>query len=195
MNKKYQQFVPLSFILAAILVVVVLFLMCKPKIEELNSLWAEASKNSKQEHELEEQVKQNEAAQQAKDIKLRALKPIYESKVKASTQNLGVFGTMFDDVIKIAQVNGLLIRSIEYNMAPEGDPLYDSASQHYHVCELKFYFVATYAQLHAFLSDMNRNFPYLSSISRLAITAFPENPNYLLIQSSIILYSQKMAGK
>ena len=42
---------------------------------------------------------------------------------------------------------------------------------------------------------MNVNFDYLTSISNLAITAFPENPNYLLIKASITLYSQKPGEK
>ena len=192
MNKKYQQLVPLGLIAAVIIAIVIIVMVCTPKIEELSNLMKESKKNAAQKEQLENQVRQNETAQQAKDIKLRALKPIYEAKVSQSTQNLGIFGTMFDDVIRTAQVNGLLIRSIEYDMQPKDDPLYKAASKYYNVCELKFYFVATYTQMQSFLNDLNRSFPYLISLSSLTVTAFSENPNYLLIKAVVTLYSQKI---
>ena len=191
MNKKYQQFVPLCLILAAVLVIFVLFVSCKPKIEELLDISAEVSRASEQKAKLEEQNKKEEANRQAEDMKLRSLKPIYKSNVSGSNDSLGVFGNMFEDLIKMAQVNGLLIRSIEYNMRPSNDILYSSNSDNYNACELKFFFVGTYGQMQAFLNDMNKNFQYLVSISGLSISAFPENPDYLLINESITLYSEK----
>ena len=47
--------------------------------------------------------------------------------------------------------------------------------------------------MQAFLNDMNNNFEYLTSIASLSITAFQEDSNYLLINESITLYSEKPA--
>ena len=76
-------------------------------------------------------------------------------------------------------------------MRPSNDILYMANSNYYNACELKFFFVGNYSQIRAFLDDMNKNFEYLTSISGLNITAFPENENYLLISTSITLYSEK----
>ena len=191
MNKKYQQFVPFCLILAAVLVVFILVIVCKPKIEELLDISSEVSRASEQKIKLEEENRKEEANRQAENIKLRALKPIYKSPVAGTNESLGVFGNMFEDIIKMAQVNGLLIRSIEYNMRPSGDLLYAENADSYNACELKFFFVGTYGQMQAFLNDMNKNFQYLTSISGLTISAFPENPDYLLINENITLYSEK----
>lgn len=192
MNKKFQQFVPICLILAAVLIVIVVITMCKPKIEEYSAIREEVERNSAKKLKLEEQVRKEEADKQAQEIKLRALKPIFKTTVN-NADNLGVFGNMFEDIIKMAQSNGLLIRSIEYNMKPTNDPLYAENSGNYNACELKFFFVGTYSQMRDFLNDMNNNFEYLTSIASLSITAFQEDANYLLINEAITLYSEKPA--
>jgi|GEM_PF-4505055 len=189
MSKKYQKLVPVCIFVAAILAIIILFMMCKPKIDDYFNLRNEASDNAKKSQELESQMKIKEQEDQAKAIKLKSLKPIF--KTAASDDSLGVFGDMFENVIRTAQSNGLLIRSIEYDMHPSNDILYVAASNNYNACELKFFFVGSYSQIRAFLDDMNKSFEYLTSISGINITAFPENENYLLINISITLYSEK----
>ena len=105
--------------------------------------------------------------------------------------NLSVFGTMFEDIIAKIQKNGLFIRSIEYNMRPEADQIYQIGSKSYNVCELNFFLVGTYSQLQDLLVEMNNNFNYLTYISKLNITSFNANTDYLLIDTSITLYSKK----
>ncbi len=194
MNKKYQQFVPVCLIVAAVLIIVGIISICRPKIEEYGDMRDELERNNATKQKLEEQVRKEEADKQAQEIKLRALKPIYKTTVNSTSESLGIFGNMFEDIIKTAQSNGLLIRSIEYNMRPVNDPLYAENSNNYNACELKFFFVGTYNQMHAFLIDMNNNFEYLTAISSLSISAFQENPDYLLINESITLYSEKPAA-
>ena len=98
---------------------------------------------------------------------------------------------MFEEIIKRAQSNGLLIRSIEYDMKPADDPIYMEYSDTYNVCQLKFFLVGSYSQLQAFLNGINNNFEYLTSISKLNVTAFRANTDYLLINLGITLYSKK----
>ena len=80
-------------------------------------------------------------------------------------------------------------------MRPANDPIYIENPEIYNACELKFFFVGSYSQLQAFLSDMNNNFKYLTYISKLNITAFTSNTDYLLINISITLYSKKNEGQ
>ena len=191
MNKKIQQFVPFCLLLAGVLTVVMLFLFCKTRIEELVEVRNETSKANIQKANLQAQLKKEEEEQSQQQIKLKSLKPIYTSDMIESSDSLSSFGSMFDDIIRFAQRDGLLIRSIEYNMKPTNDPLYSFNADDYNACELKFFFVGTYDKMKAFLDDMNTNFEYLTSISNLNISAFQEDDNYLLISETITLYSEK----
>ena len=191
MNKKNKQLVPICFALAALLFFVIIFVVLKPKYEEFAEMKLRDSKNNVERESLEEKIKKIDAEKEAENLKLKSLKPIYESTLESSTENLGIFGNMFEEIIKKAQKNGLMIRSIEYDMRPALDPIYQENPEAYNACELKFFFVGSYTQLQAFLSDMNNNFNYLTYISKLDITAFTSNTDYLLINISITLYSKK----
>ena len=191
MNKKNKQLVPICFALAILLFFIISFIAIKPKYEEFNEMQIRANKNNNERETLEAKIKKIDAEKEAENIKLKSLKPIYESNLEPATENLGIFGNMFEEIIRKAQKNGLMIRSIEYDMRPATDPIYVENPEAYNACELKFFFVGTYAQLQTFLSDMNNNFNYLTYISKLSITAFTANTDYLLINISITLYSKK----
>ncbi len=195
MNKKNKQLVPICIALAVLLFFVITFIVVKPKYEEFAEMQIRASKNDVERKTLEEKIRKIDAEKEAEDLKLKSLKPIYETALDSSADNLGIFGNMFEEIIKKAQKNGLLIRSIEYDMRPANDPIYIENPELYNACELKFFFVGSYSQLRAFLADMNNNFNYLTYISNLKVTAFTSNTDYLLINISITLYSKKNEGK
>lgn len=192
MNKKYQQLVPIVFLLAIVIIASLVFVMCQVKVQDYFSTSDEIKRNKEMKQQLEEQANREKSEQEALMVKMKSLKPIYKSKIKnSSTDNLSVFGNMFQDIIAKAQGNGLLIRSIEYHMKPEKDVLYSKFPNKYNACEVKFFFVSSYGQMLDFLNDMNKNFEYLTSISEIKVMAFVENPDYLLTKISIILYSEK----
>ncbi len=192
MNKRNKQIVPLCFLIAIVIFAVILFLVCKPKIDEYQEIQIRSAKNKIEREDLEARIQKIEDAEKEEKLKLQSLKPIYESPASnTSNENLGIFGNMFEDIINIAQKNGLLIRSIEYDMRPAEDPIYIESPDLYNVCELKFFFVGSYSQLQSFFSDINKEISYLTYISNLNITAFTENTDYLLINTSITLYSKK----
>lgn len=192
MNKKNKQLVPICFIAAVLIFAVIVFTISRSKLEEYSEIKAQLLKNSIEEKNLEEHVNKLEVAQKEEELKLKSLKSIYESNLDSSDETLGVFGNMFEEIIKGAQKNGLMIRSVEYDMRPQYDPIYMSASDKYNACELKFFFVGTYGQLQSFLADLNNNFSYLVYLSNLNVTVFDENPDYLLINMSVNLYSKKL---
>lgn len=191
MNKKNKQLVPAIFALSALIFVLIVFFTISPKFEEYQEAKLKYSKINNDRETLEDQISKIKTEQEQEDIKMQSLKTIYKSEVESNNDNLGMFGNMFDEIIKNAQKNGLLIRSIEYDMRPQSDPIYADNADNYNVCELKFFFVGTYAQLGTFLSEINNNFQYLVYISNLDVTAFASNTDYLLINTTITLYSKK----
>lgn len=191
MNKRNQQLVPLIVALAVLIFAGTLFVVLKPKFEEYNDAKRRIENDRAARVKLEADLSKIEIKNKEQEVKLKAIKPIYESAIDSQNENLGIFGNMFEEIIRKAQKHGLLIRSIEYDMRPGTDPIYENASDSYNACELKFFFVGTYKQLQDFLGDMNTNFVYLTYLSKLSVTAFDGNTDYLLINTSFTLYSKK----
>lgn len=191
MNKKYSQYVPFIGIGAIVIAVLVAFLGTKDLINDFTEAQGAISNYERQVQEKEKEVNALDNAIKEEKLKLQSLKPVYETSVDSANENLGIYGDMFEKLVKRAQGNGLLIRSIEYNMHPDTDPLMEEHSDKYNACELKFFFVGTYSQLKSFLSEVNNNFEYLTYISKLSVTAFSKNTDYLLINTSITIYSKK----
>ncbi len=194
MNKKNQQLiVPLVFGFSILLFIFVFGMIVRPNWDNYNDKVKEKDRIVKENKDLEARYEDEKAKSEQQKIKLQSIKQVYETNINSKNDNLSVYGTMFDEIIKKAQANELGIRSIEYNTKPENNEILNNFSSGYNVCELKFFFVGTYPQLRSFLNDLSVNFQYLISISNLDVTAFTGDTNYLLIKMSIILYSKKAA--
>ncbi len=76
------------------------------------------------------------------------------------------FAPLFEVVLTIAQNSGVRIRSIDYNYAPEADPIYASRLPEYNVCELSIVAVGTYSQLQNFFKGLMKdsNLNYLAEV-------------------------------
>lgn len=196
MNKKNKNLAYLCILVAIILFFGLIWVFVVPSYNEFESTKSQLTQNEKELERLEAESAKIKDRQAKEELQLKSLKQIYQNDLKGNSDNLSVFGTMFDDLIKTAQANGLLIRSIEYDMNPSVDPIVTNFSDQYNACELKFFFVGSYSQLKTYLNEITAKFPYLLSISSLNVTAFPENTDYLLIKLSVNLYSKKPeAGK
>lgn len=196
MNKQIKkQLAPLCILVSVIIFAAVLFFTVKPLFESFSEAKTQRENAEREEKELAEKDRllKEEAAKE--EMRLKAIKPIYQSDLQSDAENLGMFGSMFEDIIRRVQYNGLYIRSIEYDLKPASDLLFQKFAEEYNVCELKFFLVGTYAQLQSFLVELNNTFPYLSTVSALDVAAFSENTDYILINMSITLYSKKPAKK
>ena len=191
MNNKNKQLVPICFLTAIIIFILIVFTVLRNKWDEYTEAKEMAERSTRELKALEEQDNKTQQLREQNEMKLRSIKQIYQSNLDSENENLGMFGTMFEDIIKRIQYNGLLIRSIEYDMHPATDAVFSGYSDEYNVCELKFFLVGSYAQLQAFLSEMNNNFEYLISFSKMNVTAFTGNSDYIIANISINLYSKK----
>ena len=190
MNNNKKLLVPICFLAAIIIFVALIILLAKDPIAEYRDLESQKVRQDNEFQSLEKRVNEVQTAQEQEELKLKSIKHIYEA-TNTANEDLSIFGNMFDDIIKLAQSNKLLIRSIEYEMNPTSDPIYAEFSDIYNVCELKFFFVGTYDYFQGFLRDINESFEYLASISTIKITTFQANTDYLLINFGITLYSKK----
>ncbi len=196
MNKQLKkQIVPLCILVSVIIFVAVLYFGVKPLVDKYNEAKIQQQNAAREEQELAEKDKQMKEENTKEEMKLKAIKQIYQANQNATGENLGMFGNMFEDIIKRVQYNGLLIRSIEYDLKPAFDQIYQKFPDDYNVCELKFFLVGTYSQLQSFLVELNNTFPYLLTLSKLDVAAFSDNTDYILISMSLTLYSKKAKAK
>lgn len=193
MNKKNKNMAYLFILVAIALFFGLLWVFVVPSYNEFESTKSQLAQNQRELERLEAESAKIKDRIAKDELQLKSLKQIYQTEESGTTDGLSVYGTMFDDLIKSAQANKLLIRSIEYNMNPSYDQVFANFSAQYNVCELKFFFVGKYPDLKAYLSEITGNFPYLLSISSLNVTAFPGNTDYILIKMSVNLYSKKPA--
>ena len=147
MNKKNSQQLVYAILFVAVAVFIGILAAFVPQtFDEYNSTKSQVESNKLELEKLEQQDKKLKEKKEQEEIKLQSLKQIYQSDIN-SNDNLAVYGTMFDDLIKRAQSYGLLIRSIEYDINPTFDSIYADFSNQYNVCELKFFFVGGYAPI------------------------------------------------
>ncbi|MGM9993493.1 MAG: hypothetical protein ACI37R_02045 [Candidatus Avigastranaerophilus sp.] len=194
MKKNKKLVIIICFVTAALLFVCILVSMIKGNVEDIQNAKAMSIEAEQNAQRLEQQAKELAEQQAQEKSKLNSIKPVIQEPDDSDGESLGVFGGMFDKVIALSKESGLLLRSIEYEMNPMDDAIYQNFSDIYNVCELKFFFVGSYTQLRSFLDAMVNKFEYLVSISRLNVTAFSENTDYILINMSITLYSKKASS-
>ena len=190
MNNKNQKLVPICLLAAVLIMVAILYARCWPKIEEIQSTKQSVAESTRTRETLKNQMDDLESQRALNDMKMKNLKTIVETNVSSNVENLGIFGNLFETIVSKAQKNGLLIRAIEYNLNPASDPIFQKNPDGYNVCELKLSLVGGYNQLRAFIADLN-GIEHLIYLSKLNVTAFSENTDYLLIHMSINLYSKK----
>ena len=193
MNKTNQKYIPLCYVLAVVLFFGLIYFLCQPKFEEYSSSSSTAKSSEREKEELQKQLKKIEADNALADMKMKNLKTIVETNVDPSAANMGMFGNLFETIITQARNDGLLIREISYELNPENDPIYKENAG-YNVCELKLSLVGEYTRLKQFLIDLN-SLEHLIYISKIDVTAFSGNTDYLIINLSINLYSKKVQVK
>ncbi len=191
MNKKFKQLVPLCFLITVVLFFGLIYTTVVSKFQEYQNLGTSNDALEAQLNKAKSEYNDSMKEKKENETKMQSIKQVFETKESSDGENLGVFGTMFEDVIKLIQTNSLLIRSIEYDMRPAEDQIYLNYLDDYNVCELKFFLVGTYTQLKSLLKELTTTFPYLVSISKINVTTFTGNTDYILINLSVTLYSKK----
>ena len=115
MNKNNQKLVPICFVVAIVLFVLILILQCAPQWEEYQSARASVESSERQKSEMQKKISSIEAEKAMADMKMKNLKTIVETSVDSSAENLGMFGNLFEnkllmparqfDTVKSTQIN------------------------------------------------------------------------------------------
>ena len=179
----------------AVIVFIVLFINFVPQaITSYTDAQEQKTQMEQSVQRAEAELNKSESTRAKEEDLLKNIKSIFQASSTSSTDNLSMFGTMFDDVIQRIQQNGLMIRAIEYQMSPDNDPLAINFSKDYNVCALKFFLVGSYSQIKTLLNELQTNFPYLLGVSNINVLVYEDNTDYVLVDLTVNMYSKK-AGK
>ena len=187
-----SNFIAFIVLLAIAIFVGLTLLIVKPAIDEYTNLQGVVAQNQQDLALAQKEVDESRSTLQQEEDLLKNIKTIFQATSESASDNLSMFGTMFDDVIQRIQQNGLMIRAIEYKMNPENDALYANFSKDYNICTLKFFLVGSYAQVKTLFNDLHNNFPYLIGLSKVNVLSYEDNTDYVLVDLSVTLYSKKL---
>ena len=190
-NKNKTYIVGIMASITILIFFVVVGIVVGPMIAKYNDLKAEVTQSNLALQKAEAESTAATASLMKEKESLKNIKEVFEADEFAASDNMGMFGTMFDDVLQRIQQNGLMIRSIENQMTPDSDPLAASFANDYNVCSLKFFLVGSYSQLKTLLYELKNQFPYLIGLSKVNVLVYKENTDYVLIDLSVTLYSKK----
>ena len=133
-----------------------------------------------------EKTKQKLAAQQSK------IKPVFDPK-NGAEDSMAAFGGMFEDIIDYVKINGLKLRSVDYFLNPQDDPIFSQMPTLYNVAQVKIFVIGDYTQVEGLMRDLTL-YPYFINIAEISISPYEKNRQYLLCYLTLNLYSKKVQG-
>lgn len=146
--------------------------------------------NSKQVQELTDKKQNLEAQlQQQKDEELDPnIKKIYKLEgMKFGPE--ASFAPLFDNVLTVAKESGIRIRSVEYNMQPEKDPIFAAKIPGYNVCELETTIVGKYSEIQTFFKTLLSE-KYLINLAQIEIVSWQRDKSVLIANLKIRFYTK-----
>lgn len=133
--------------------------------------------------ELEVQLAQLSKEETSGDVK-----HIFELK-GASFGVEASFAPLFDNMLKIAKASGIRIRSVDYNYAPEADPIFAAKIPNVNVCELTTTIVGTYSEIQTFLKTLLFE-DYLVNIAKMEIVSWKRDKSILIANLQLRYYTK-----
>ncbi|MCD8023948.1 MAG: hypothetical protein LUE64_00245 [Candidatus Gastranaerophilales bacterium] len=158
-----------------------------------NELSKDTSEYIKQSTELTSQLQaknqlEKRVAEQKAEVRDPDLKQVLELKgVNFGTE--ASFAPLFDNVIDVAKATGIRIRSVRYDYAPSGDPIFASKLKNYNVCELTATVVGKYSEIQSFLKTL-LNERYLIGLSHVEIVSWRRDKTILIANLKIRFYTR-----
>ena len=174
------------------IIIIIAIWLCKSPYDDYNNA-AKANKTQLQEKKnLEDQVAQLDSEKAQQKANMSTLKPFLEMTNEFSPDSLASFGSMLDDIVEnYIKPNGVMVRSIDYQIDPPEDPISSAFSPNYHSCVIELRLIAKYPQLHDLVYQLINDFPNFISLSQLVVTAYPADKEYLDINLKVNLYVKK----
>ena len=136
-----------------------------------------------QKAELEIKVKNQKEEEESPDIK-----KIYTLEGMRFGNNAS-FAPLFDDMIAVAKGSGIRIRSVDYNYAPEEDPIFAAKAGGVNVCELTTTIVGTYSEIQTFLKTIISQ-KYLVNIAQVEIVSWQRDRSVLIANLKLRYYTK-----
>ncbi len=203
MNKNIQKLLQDNFIYILFVIVVIaggIYLLITPFNNVINNNKAlqteqESLENLKREVDIAAKALEQKKKQEAEDEKLQKdkekmniEKPIFKTTISGS-DSFSANAPLFEDIIKILKSSKLKLVSIENKVSGFEDPITQNSNSKYNTCLIDMQMLGSYARFQKFLTYLY-DYPYLINIKSIEIVPFDKDKNTLIINMSIILYSE-----
>ena len=99
------------------------------------------------------------------------------------------FAPLFDNMLTIAKDSGIRIRSVDYNYAPEKDPIFAAKQSGYNVCELDMTVVGKYSEIQTFLKTLLSE-DYLINLAQIEIVSWQRDKSVLIANLKLRFYTR-----
>ena len=180
-------------VIIGILLILLVAVFCGNNIIAASKKISATSSEHKAQKEKLKDVKAKIEEYEAAKVKIQSqqnkMKPVFDPKSGAE-DSIAAFGGMFEDIIDYVKMNNLKLRSVEYIISPDNDPIYTKFPSLYSVAKIKLFIIGTYPDFEGLLSDLTV-YPYFINISEVQINPYEKNQQYLLINLSVNLYAKK----
>lgn len=192
MDINFKNFLKEQLILLIIMVLILSGLIFGTVVGVMTFVSSSGDVNDKSQQVAELQEKKTgleaQLAKLSKEEESDDIKHIFELKgatfgVEAS------FAPLFDNMIKIAKASGIKIRSVDYNYAPEADPVFSAKIPNVNVCELNTTIVGTYSEIQTFLKTLLFE-DYLVNIAKMEIVSWRRDKSILIANLQLRYYTK-----
>ena len=136
-----------------------------------------------------EEAKLAKLAEERKKDEPKIVKMIYEVDYKSGGSSAS-FNGMLDTILELAKQAGLKVKTIEFDVAPESDPIIQNHGAEYESKLLVAQFIGSYSQLQTFMRDIYKH-QYLIGIQDFKIVPYEFNKKVLIIDMKLTLYLKK----
>lgn len=164
----------------------------KNEEEALENLQREVEIMTKELENKKKQEAEEEKAQK-ENAKISVEKPIFKTSISGG-DSFSANAPLFEDIIKLLKSSRLKLVSIENKVSGFEDPIAQNNTANYNVCLIDMQMLGTYAHFQKFLTYLY-DYPYLINIASVDVIPFDNDKNTLIINMSVILYSEYSSEK
>lgn len=151
-----------------------------------------ASFNSKIKTAGELEQKKADLEAQLEQQKFQEKNPEVKKIFELAGMTFGIdasFAPLFDNMLSVAKESGIRIRSVDYNYAPENDPIFAAKQNGYNVCELDMTVVGKYSEIQTFLKTLLSE-DYLVNLARIEIVSWQRDKSVLISNLKLRFYTR-----
>lgn len=188
MEKYKKYYGVIIFTVTVVALCLVSYNLISPQINKYTTLNKSVTEKEATSKQLQTKLKSiNAKMQKLKESLSETQKKVY-SPIESDLGSDSLFFSLYDDIIEMAHVNSVQIKSLSYVYNPENDDFVKSGKDTYFVCDINMELVSNYINLGKLVQDLYQ-YPYYIRINSIETKPSNTNKKVLFTNLSIRLYA------